>query len=327
MGGVVMAKAFLYDVGTKNVDITENNQDIKDNAKNKNKRIWVDISTNNSEEIKLLQDAFHFHPIAVESATNEGERPKFYDYGNYSLLLMQVAIPSNKGSTAKFSQFTAFISQDSLVTVHPIEFNFVADTIKIYKDAPELFDKGIGFVLYHLLDGLISNYFSILDKVDNRLKSVEENIFQKPDKHVLNEIFKLRQGINQVRKSISNNLDVLSLLLRHDASDTSDENRLYYMDLYDHLMHLLDMTDMYHDMVFTSMDAYLSSVSNNMNNVMKVLTVITTIMMPLTVITGIYGMNFDIPSFHWRFGYIWALGLMVISCIAMAWFLRSRNWL
>lgn len=288
---------------------------------------WVDLTKPGHEEIKLLEEGFHFHPITVESALKEGERSKFYSYDNYSFLVMEAPTGASKGSAVRVSQFAAFFSENYLVTIHQRDLNFIEDTAKTVKDQPDLLRKGIGFVLYNLLDGLIAEYFPILDKIDNKLKTIEERIFQRPDNEVLNEIFKLRQEINRVRKSVSNNLDVLSLMLRHDSIHASEENRMYFMDLYDHLMHMLDMTDMYHDMVFTSMDAYLSSVSNNMNNVMKVLTAITTIMMPLTVITGLYGMNFDMPEYQWQYGYLWAIMLMVVSVIAMALFLRSRKWL
>jgi len=320
-------RVLVYDNQTSNLEEMTDPKQVLTAISDTQKTIWVDLTKPSQEEAKLLEEGFHFHTIAVESALKEGERPKFYSYGNYSFLLMEATIASNKGSVVKLSQFSAFISKNYLVTVHQKDVNFIEDTINTIKSEPELLNRGVGFLLYNLLDGLIANYFPILDKIDNKLKTIEERIFQRPNQQVLNEIFKLRQEINQMRKSVSNNLDVLSLMMRHDSMQSSEENRMYLMDLYDHLMHLLDMIDMYHDMVFTSMDAYLSSVSNNMNNIMKVLTAITTIMMPLTVITGIYGMNFDMPEFHWTYGYAWALTLMAVSVIAMTLFLRSRKWL
>lgn len=322
-----MLRVFIHDNKTSKLEEMTDPKQILTAISDTQKTIWVDFAKPSQEEAKLLEEGFHFHPIAIESAMKEGERPKFYNYGNYSFLLMEATTASNKGSVVKLSQFSAFISDNYLVTVHQKDVNFIEDAIRTIKGEPELFNKGVGFLLYNLLDGLIANYFPILDRIDNKLKTIEERIFQRPNQQVLNEIFKLRQEINQIRKSVSNNLDVLSLMLRHDFLQSSEENRMYFMDLYDHLMHLLDMVDMYHDMVFTSMDAYLSSVSNNMNNIMKVLTAITTIMMPLTVITGIYGMNFDLPEFHWTYGYVWALTLMAVSVAAMTLFLRSRKWL
>lgn len=326
-GGNTMMKGFTYDNQTQQLKEITDPKQILSAISDKEKTTWVDLTKPSHEEVKLLEEGFHFHPIIVASSLKEGERSKFYDYDNYSFLVMEAAIGSGKGSAVKLSEFSAFLSENYLVTVHLSDLNFVEDTAKTIKDQPDLLKKGLGFLLYNLLDGLIAEYFPILDKIDNKLKTIEERIFQRPDKQVLNEIFKLRQEINRVRKSVSNNLDVLSLMLRHDSIHSSEENRMYFMDLYDHLMHLLDITDMYHDMVFTSMDAYLSSVSNNMNNVMKVLTAITTIMMPLTVITGLYGMNFDMPEYQWQYGYLWAIMLMVVSVIAMALFLRSRKWL
>jgi len=322
-----MLRVFIHDNKTSKLEEMTDPKQLLTAISDTQKTIWVDFAKPSQEEAKLLEEGFHFHPIAIDSAMKEGERPKFYSYGNYSFLLMEATAASNKGSVVKLSQFSAFISDNYLITVHQREVNFIEDAINTAKGEPELFSKGVGFLLYNLLDGLIANYFPILDRIDNKLKTIEERIFQRPNQQVLNEIFKLRQEINQIRKSVSNNLDVLSLMLRHDFLQSSEENRMYFMDLYDHLMHLLDMVDMYHDMVFTSMDAYLSSVSNNMNNIMKVLTAITTIMMPLTVITGIYGMNFDMPEFHWTYGYVWALTLMAVSVAAMTLFLRSRKWL
>lgn len=321
-----MIHGFIYDKQS-GLNQTENAGEITKALSEQQKIIWVDLDRPSDEEAQILGDGFHFHPLAIEDCLHELQRPKLDNYDGYFFAVMHAVVLAEKRMQLKVGELDMFVSQRYIVTFHKDELQSVATTMDVYRKNPALFEKGTDFVLYNLLDALVDEYFPLLDDIDGRLNRIEERIFKRPDQSVLNDLFKLRRGITRIRRMISPQRDIVNLMLRHDFGYMSDESRAYFMDVYDHLMRLFDMADLYHDMISTSMDAYLSSVSNSMNNIMKVLTVITTIIMPLTVITGIYGMNFDMPELRWRYGYPWALGLMAASVIIMITYIRRKHWL
>lgn len=321
-----MIHAFIYDERS-GLKETENVNEIVDVFSGQQKIIWVDLDQPSEQEVSILDSGFHFHPLAIEDCINEFQRPKLDSYDGYFFAVMHAVISYDKRVQVKTGEFDMFVSQRYVVTFHKDKLKFLGTAMNIYRKNPDLFKRGTDFLLYNLMDALVDEYFPLLDEVDAQLNHIEERIFNKPDQSVLNDLFKLRRGITRIRRIISPQRDILNLMLRHDFDYMGDESRVYFMDVYDHLMRLFDMADLYHDMIATSMDAYLSSVSNSMNNVMKVLTVITTIMMPLTVITGIYGMNFDIPELKWHYGYLWALSLMAAVTIAMIIYIRHKHWL
>ncbi|AEE95439.1 magnesium/cobalt transporter CorA [Mahella australiensis] len=322
-----MVRAFIYDKGS-GLKETENTDEMIEVFAEQRKIMWVDIDRPSDEEARILDDGFHFHPLAVEDCLHDLQRPKLDNYEGYFFAVMHAVVAADKRVRVRAGEFDMFASQRYVVTFHKDELKFVNATMDVYRKNPALFEKGTDFIVYNLMDALVDEYFPLLDDIDERLNRIEGRIFKKPDQSVLNDLFKLRRGITRIRRMISPQRDIVNLMLRHDFEYMSDESRAYFMDVYDHLMRLFDMADLYHDMISTSMDAYLSSVSNSMNSVMKVLTVITTIMMPLSVITGIYGMNFEyMPELKWRYGYLWAWGLMAASVAAMVIYIRRKHWL
>jgi len=318
-------RAFIY--GKAGLQETNNTDEIIETFNQKDKIIWVDMEEPSEEETEILDKGFHFHPLAVESCLKGLERPRINNYDDYFFIIMHAVIYTGHRREIKASEFNIFISATYVVTFHKNKLDFVQTIAEMYRKDPALFEKGTDFLIYNLIDALVDEYYPFLDKVDDRLNSIEERIFKKPDQNLLNDLFKLRRSITRLRRIILPQRDIVNLMLRHDFNYLKEENRPYFMDVYDHLTRLFDMVDLYHDMIITSMDAYLSSVSNNMNNVMKVLTIITTILMPLTVITGVYGMNFDMPELKWRYGYPWALSLMALSVTIMIIYIRRKKWL
>lgn len=321
-----MIHAFIYD-DQQGLKETENVDEIIYTFSSRQKRMWVDLAEPSEQEAGILNTGFHFHPLAVEDCINAPQRPKLDSYDGYFFIIMHALVADDKRWLFNIGEFNMFISDTYVITFHKDKMPFIGSVMDIYRKNPSLFKRNTDFLVYNLIDALVDEYFPLLDEIDNRLTRIEEHIFKQPDQRVLNELFRLRRNITRIRRIISPQRDILNLILRHDFEWISDDSRAYFMDVYDHLMRLFDMADLYHDMIATSMDAYLSSVSNSMNSVMKVLTVITTIMMPLTVITGIYGMNFNIPELKWRYGYLWALCLMVASVIVMVIYIKRKRWM
>lgn len=320
-----MIRCLAYNAKKELADYIEI-QDIK-KAFTRKDILWVDIEQPKEEEINILRDVFNFHPLAIEDCVNSKQRPKVDQYKDFYFIIMH-ALEKNDDIRVSVSELNIFLGENYIVTFHKKNIKFIESVYERYQKTPSQFEKGIDFIFYSLIDELVDEYFPILDNVGFTLEKLEELAFKDPNPKTQNELFKLKNNVFRLRKILSPQREVLNIILRHDFSFVKEENRVYFMDVYDHLVRLFDLVDTYHDIISGALEAYLSSLSNKLNEIMKVLTIITTIMMPLSLIAGIYGMNFQyMPELKWRYGYLWALGLMAFVVIVMLVYFKKKKWI
>lgn len=320
-----MIRTLLYSNG--NVYEAREIENIKE-ILNNNNLLWVDLQSPDENEIKILSDVFNFHPLAVEDCVNRVQRPKVDNYKDYYFMVLYAY--SGKDTQRHFTYTGAYIfmGRNYLITVSWEKISIINEIYKRMMNAPELFMRGIDFLLYSLFDAIIDDYFPLTDKIGDKIDKIEEIILRNPKKQIQDEILSLKRTILKLRRILSPQREVLNILLRHDFTLIKDENRLYFMDVYDHILRITDLMDTYQDLLAGTLELYMSQISNRMNEVMKVLTIITTIMMPLTLITGVYGMNFKyMPELDMRYGYYMALGLMGIIVFIEIIFFKIKKWL
>ena len=186
--------------------------------------------------------------------------------------------------------------------------------------------KGADYLMYVLLDAVVDNYFLIIEKLGERIELMEEELVTAPGRSTLQAIHVLKRDMIYLRRSVWPLREVINSLLRESELVTESTQR-YLTDVYDHTIQVIDAVETFRDMISGMIDIYLSSVSNRMNEVMKVLTIIATIFIPLTFITGLYGMNFvDMPELKWRFGYYAVVGFMVFMGVAMWFYFKRKKW-
>jgi magnesium transporter len=196
------------------------------------------------------------------------------------------------------------------------------------KDLQAAMPRGPDFLLHQILDVMFDHYFPSLDAIEDKIQLVQVEVFESPTSHTLDRIFTLKKDIMQLRRLCQPQREIVNRLGRGDFKVISDRAAVYFRDIYDNLYRIVEGSATYQDMVQSTMDAYLSSVSNRLNETMKRLTVISAILMPLTVITGIYGMNFEfMPELHSRYGYYTVLGIMGAVTVALVWFFRKKGWI
>jgi len=196
------------------------------------------------------------------------------------------------------------------------------------KDILNAFPKGVDFLLHQIMDVLFDDYFPQLDLLEDKIQLVQVEVFESPTPDTLDRIFVLKKDIMQLRRLCLPQREIVNRLARGDFKVVSDRASLYFRDIYDNLYRIVEAASSYQDMLQGTMDAYLSAVSNRLNETMKRLTVIGAIMAALTVITGIYGMNFEhIPELHWRFGYLFVWGLMFGVTGGLWWWFRKKQWI
>ncbi len=287
---------------------------------------WLNLFQPTQEEAKVLSEVFHFHPLAIEDCLQDVHHPKVDDYGDYLFLIIHALRPGAK--SFETTELDVFLGKGYLLTHHKEPMDCVSRVWEQCGRTPHVVREP-DTLLHELLDGLVMDYDPVLDDLDRRVDEVEEGVFQNPTRKTLDSIFQLKKELMRIRKISAHQREMLSRLSRGEFPLISGRARLYLRDVYDHLVRVVDLEESYRDLVSGAMDAYLSAVSNRMAEVMKVLTILATIMMPLSLIAGIYGTNFDVlwPPKEWHAGFWVMILLMVVIAATMLRAFRRRGWL
>jgi magnesium transporter len=288
---------------------------------------WVDLVEPTAEEMELLASVFHFHPLAVEDCRRPHYRPELSQYDEYGFLQLRAIESEQRSRRPLTAALSVFLGPRYLVTVHHEELTFLTELFAQYRKDPQLFQKGVDFALYSLLEPLTETFFTFFDRTEERIERLEEEVFRRPTRRLLNQVFTLRRQAIKLRKVLGAQRDIMNLLAFPEFKLVQPDNRAFFLDIYNEMLRLIDQVETLHDLASSTVEIYLSITSNRLNEIMKVLTIITTIMMPLSLIAGIYGMNFRyMPELQWRYGYFAVLGVMALLAGVMMAVFRRRGW-
>jgi magnesium transporter len=290
---------------------------------------WIDLESADEQEGRVLTEGFHFHPLAVEDCLGDVNLPKVDDYGEYIFLVVhgiRFDAPTDQFETRELD---IFLGPNYLVTHHKGRMRSIDFAQQLCaKDMHVAVQRGADFLLHQILDRMFENYFPTLDAVEDKMQLVQVEVFENPTPATLDRIFTLKRDVMQLRRICTPQRDILNRLSRGEFKVVSQKAAVYFRDIYDNLYRIVDASYSYQDMTQGTLDAYLSAINNRLNETMKRLTVLTVVLASLTVITGVYGMNFrHMPELDWRFGYAWALLLMVAVPSAIVLYARKRRWL
>lgn len=318
-----MIRAIIH-LGGDRVKQTQNVDEMARVLKARRQTIWIDFEEPTERELKLLVDKFGFHPLTYEDVIHEGQRPKIDDYEEYALIIVR-GVGFNGIDSAP--QLNIYLDRTFIVTVNKQPIKGLNETIDKARRNPLILKRGPDFVAYNVLDAIVDEFFPLLQELDDKIDEAEDKIFVKPDNKTLQKLFELKRRTIAIRRVAWPMRDILNILARRDFRFVKPDNAVYFRDVYDHLVRITDMTDTLRDMLTTSMEGYLSVVSNNLNVVMKKLTALTALIMIPALIAGIYGMNFaNIPELGWENGYYFSLSLMVVSAIVAYFYLKWKDW-
>src|SRR3954462_2617287 len=289
--------------------------------------VWVDLDRPTPDEAKILSDVFHFHELAVEDALSELHHPKVESYGDYLYLILHGIDfqASEHCFTTKDIDF--FLGQQYLVTVHPGVSRSIGKVRSFCGRDSRILGEGPGMLLYRIVDTMVDNYRPEIEKLSATLDELEEEVFEHPNTQLARRILNFKKDISSLRQVVLPQRDVVGRLARREFSLISEQLAYGFRDVHDHLVRLSDEAMFFQDRVTSLLDAHLSTVSNQLNGVMKVLTIIATLFMPLTVLTGMWGMNVSLPHFAGGEGvqFWWVLGLMIAMSLAMLGYFRNRG--
>lgn len=292
-------------------------------------KIWIDITSGNKTDVEpLLEEWFGFHELAAEDALSPNTLPKYDSFKNYDFFVFRsVSIDVAKHEIATW-KLSCFLGPNFLITVHAEPMPAIGSVWQRLPQDRRILKRGTDFALYSVLDILVDAHFPIIEEVEERMDDIHNLVFSSPTQTLLDELLDLKRDLNHLRRHSLPQRELLNQLSRGDAKFIAHEHLIYFRDLYDHMFRIGESIDVERDLATSTMEAYLSVVANRTNEIMKVLTIFSSILLPVNLVAGIYGMNFDaMPELKWHFGYAWAIGLMAsIVLLMLVWFWRL-GWL
>jgi magnesium transporter len=292
---------------------------------------WVDVvGLSDSEELfRKLRDLCGIHLLVLEDVLNVNHRPKAEYFDDYIFVILKMlTYADDNGVGVESEQVSLIWGSNYVVTFQEREgdvFEGIRDRIRNNKGIVR--KEKACYLAYLLIDSVVDNYFAVLEKLGERVEEFEERVIKDPSYEIVGNIHDLKRELIELRKSIWPLREVLGVLYKED-SDMTKPCAVYFRDVYDHTVEIMDIVETYREMASGLLDVFLSSLSNKMNEVMKVLTMIATIFIPLTFIAGIYGMNFKyMPELDWKWGYPLVLIVMVFISICMVLYFKRKRWL
>lgn len=291
---------------------------------------WINVDgIHQLDIIEKLGTYYHLHPLALEDVVNTEQRPKLDDYEDNLFVVLKMFFYHEDTHVLEVEQVSLFVKEQLVISFQERPgdaFNPVRERLKNGKG--KLRKQGADYLAYALIDAIVDQYFVIMERLGERVEDVQEELISNPNTQTLQEIHKLKREMLFLRRSVWPLREVINNLLRGESPLVSKNTMIYLRDVYDHTIQVIDAIETFRDMLSGMVDVYLSSVSNRLNEVMKVLTIIATIFIPLTFITGIYGMNWHyMPELEWHWGYFTVLGVMAAIAIGMLIYFRRKKWI
>ncbi len=296
-----------------------------------NRLTWIHLDAPESESTVQLAERFGWHALDVEDVLSKRQRPKIDEYPEYLFAVLHFPVYDKTVQRLNAAELDIFLGPDYLVTLPNVELLPVTRLFQRCSDDPglreSLFGKGSGYLLYHVLDDLFDYCFPILDKIGHKLDRFEDEVFEGRSEEIVRDISNVKQEIISYRKIMKPQRSTLRLLERHTERFLPENLELYFDDIVDASERIWDLLDNYKEVVEALEDTNESVISHRQNNVLRLLTIISVTMLPLTLITGLFGMNVHFPGFGSATAFWAILGAMAVVLIGALGFFRYKRWL
>ncbi|RIL09675.1 MAG: magnesium and cobalt transport protein CorA [Proteobacteria bacterium] len=294
------------------------------------RNLWINLdAVHDVETVRKLGEHFKIHPLILEDIVNPNQRPKRENYADFIFIVARALKVKGGATPIDDEQVSIVMGKNFVISFQEKPGDVFAPIYQRFENsAGRLRTCGVDYLTYALLDTIVDEYFVVLESMGERLEELEQELIKSPSPKTLKTLYSLKRMALFFRRCTWPLREVLSSIERGDSPLFGPSTHIYFRDVYDHIVQVIDTIETFREMLSGMLDIYLSSVSNRLNEVMRVLTVITTIFMPLSFIAGVYGMNFDhMPELRWQNGYFLVLGLMAIISLLMILFFRSKKWL
>jgi magnesium transporter len=289
---------------------------------------WLDVLNPSEAEVHDLGVTFGFHPLAIEDVLKRRQRPKVEVYPAHLFVVLYSIGTPERSEAPQMSEISMFITAHSVVTIHRhqlADLDIAAHRWLEHCTGGSPDDASM--LAYTISDTLVDGYFPIIDAIGDNIELLESAVFQSTGTAILEEIFRLKRVLLNMRRAVAPTRDVFNAFTRRELPLMGEVSVTYFQDVYDHVIRVTDAIDSYRDILSSVIDVHLTLVSNNLNQTVRTLTVASIILMTLALIAGIYGMNFEnMPELHWHYGYYGVLVAMVLISIALGFGFRRMRW-
>jgi magnesium transporter len=289
---------------------------------------WLDIEAPDDADYELLERTFKFHPLTIEDIRHQNQRPKVDEYPDYNFTVIFLAVWENDEIALR--EHHLYVGAHYLITVHHEPSAELKGLQERIHKSPDLTHGKPAFLTYLAIDALVDTTFPVLEKLDEEVDVLEDEITAKATQDSLQRIYHLKHTVTELRRFLGAQRDVFQALITHGIHLQQQDMTLYYRDVYDHIVRQYETADSLRDLLTSAMDVYLSTVSNRLNQTTKALTVIASLFLPLSFLTGFYGMNFaylvtvlETPTAAFLVG----IGTMLIAILIQLYFFRRRGWI
>ena len=291
---------------------------------------WLNIDgIHDVELIETIGKHFDIHPLVLEDILNTGQRPKVDDFGEYVFFVLKMLHIDEEKNEIRSEQISLVLGNNFLISFQEVEGDVFAQVReRIRKGRGRIRKSGCSYLAYVLIDAIVDHYFVILETIGTTIESLEEDLLAEATPETMQTIHDLKHELIYVRKQVWPIREVINTVIKGELPLVHDDALIFFKDVYDHTIQVVDTIESYRDVLSGMLDLYLSTISNRMNEVMKVLTIIATIFIPITFVAGIYGMNFKyMPELDWKLGYIFFWSLISFIALVMIIYFKRKKWI
>lgn len=289
--------------------------------------LWLDLDDPMSKSLDELGARYGFHELAIEDCRHGIQPAKIDYYGDYSFIIINTTHYTDRPCELVLRELDVFLGPNYVVTVHYGLSNAVADVEHRIATGAKTLDHP-DQVLHSVIDTVVDRYLPTLDSIGDTIDRVEDDVLIHPDVKLLETIFDLKRGLLQFRRAVASQRELLNVLIRDTSPLIRDQMHIYFRDVYDHAVRALDLVETYRDLMSGTLDIYLTQMANRTNDIVKMLTILATIMLPLTLVTGYFGMNFEyIPTLKDPNGIWYVTGGLLGITVSMLIFFKYKKWI
>lgn len=291
-------------------------------------QLWVDLEGPDEWTLMLLGEAFDFHPLAIEDCLHGEQRSRIDPYDGHIFMVLYGPLLNEENVFLGSRELAVFCSAQYIVTIHHLPMQAIGNIrTRCFRDPENILGRGMDHLLHTIVDGIIDSYQPLLDRMEAEITGLEDTVLNHPESELLERISTLKRELLQVRRYLTPLREAIGQLARGEYAFIGKNIRPYFRDVLDHLVRTGEALDLYREQVRDARDAYMSSLSQHTNEVMKTLTLFATIMLPLTLISGIYGMNFDYlwPASNNPYSFWIVIAAMVVVSLALIVFFRRNK--
>ncbi|WP_430894801.1 MULTISPECIES: magnesium/cobalt transporter CorA [unclassified Paraflavitalea] len=297
--------------------------------KNSNKITWINVDGLRKSDVETISNHFGIHLLLQEDILSMNQRPKMDDVEGVLFCLLNMLYYNSEKNTVETEQISIALGKDFVISFQEDASRDVFNPLrhKLSIDRSQIRQRSAAYLLYNMMDLIVDNYFTVMEKLGEQIELVEEEVVRSSNTQSLAKINQLRKELIVLKRNIVPVRDLLGSIIRSESELLDDRTNKYFKDVHDHIIQAHDLTENYRDIMVSMQDLYINNVNLKMNEVMKVMAIVTCLLAPATVIGGIFGMNFDkIPYLHNEYGFWLAVGTMLFIPIWMITVFKRRGW-